>query len=101
MRVEIVAPEEFMGDIIGDLNSRRGHVEGMENRDGTQIVGAVVPLASMFGYATGLRATQGRATSHGVRALRRGAPSDRGRAVQKAVQPGGRGPPTNRPVVSS
>jgi elongation factor G len=64
MRVEVVMPEEFMGDIIGDLNSRRGHIEGMDNRNGTQVVSAFVPLASMFGYVTDLRSmTQGRATS--------------------------------------
>ncbi len=64
MRVEAVMPEEFMGDVIGDLNSRRGHIEGMDNRNGTQVVSAFVPLASMFGYVTDLRSmTQGRATS--------------------------------------
>jgi elongation factor G len=64
MRVEVVMPEEFMGDVIGDLNSRRGHMEGMDNRGGTQVVRALVPLASMFGYVTDLRSmTQGRATS--------------------------------------
>jgi elongation factor G len=63
MQVEVVLPEEYMGDVIGDLNSRRGHIEGMEMRQGTQIVRAVVPLATMFGYATDLRSmTQGRAT---------------------------------------
>ena len=52
-----------MGDVIGDLNSRRGRIEGMEARPGTQIVRALVPLSSMFGYATDLRSTtQGRAT---------------------------------------
>jgi elongation factor G len=52
-----------MGDVIGDLNKRRGHIEGMENRQGTQVVRAFVPLAEMFGYATDLRSsTQGRAT---------------------------------------
>ena len=57
-------PEEFMGDVIGDLNSRRGQIEGMDNRNGTQVVRAFVPLASMFGYVTDLRSmTQGRATS--------------------------------------
>jgi elongation factor G len=57
-------PEEFMGDVIGDLNKRRGHMEGMENRGGTQIVRAFVPLAEMFGYVTDLRSmTQGRASS--------------------------------------
>jgi elongation factor G len=64
MRVEVVMPEEFMGDVIGDLNARRGHIEGMDNRSGTQVVSALVPLASMFGYVTDLRSmTQGRATS--------------------------------------
>ena len=64
MRVEVTMPEEFMGDIIGDLNSRRGQVEGMESRGSTQVVRAFVPLAQMFGYVTDLRSmTQGRATS--------------------------------------
>ena len=64
MRVEVRMPEEFMGDVIGDLNSRRGHIEGMDNQSGTQVVNAFVPLASMFGYVTDLRSvTQGRATS--------------------------------------
>ncbi|MBM3671605.1 MAG: elongation factor G [Actinobacteria bacterium] len=63
MRVEVVMPDEYMGDVIGDLNSRRGKVEGMEQRGNTQVVGAQVPLAEMFGYATDLRSrTQGRAT---------------------------------------
>ena len=62
MPVEVTTPEEFMGDVIGDLNSRRGHVQGMEVRAGAQVIRAFVPLASMFGYATDLRsATQGRA----------------------------------------
>jgi elongation factor G len=64
MRVEVVMPEEFMGDVIGDLNSRRGQIEGMENRGGTQVVRSFVPLAEMFGYVTDLRSmSQGRATS--------------------------------------
>jgi elongation factor G len=64
MRVEVTMPEEFMGDVIGDLNSRRGQVEGMESRGSTQVVRAFVPLAQMFGYVTDLRSmTQGRATS--------------------------------------
>jgi elongation factor G len=64
MRVEIVTPDEFLGTVLGDLNSRRGRVEGMEVRGTTQVVRAYVPLASMFGYTTDLRsATQGRATS--------------------------------------
>jgi elongation factor G len=63
MRVEVVVPEEFMGDIIGDLTSRRGHIQQMEARGGTQIVNARVPLSEMFGYATEMRSrTQGRAT---------------------------------------
>ncbi len=63
MRVEVTLPGEFIGDVIGDLNSRRGHVEGMDERGSTQIVRAFVPLAEMFGYATDLRSmTQGRAS---------------------------------------
>jgi len=63
MSVEVVTPEEFMGDVIGDLNRRRGRIEGMEPRANTQVIRAFVPLAQMFGYATDLRSqTQGRAT---------------------------------------
>jgi elongation factor G len=63
MKVEVVLPEEYMGEVIGDLNSRRGRIEGMEARPGTQIIRSLVPLSSMFGYATDLRSrTQGRAT---------------------------------------
>ncbi|HEX4996946.1 MAG TPA: elongation factor G [Terriglobia bacterium] len=63
MRVEVVLPEEFAGAVNGDLSSRRGRIDGLENRLGTQIVKAVVPLSSMFGYSTDLRSrTQGRAT---------------------------------------
>jgi len=63
MSVEVVVPEEYMGDVIGDLNSRRGRIMGMEGRGGAQVVSAMVPLAQMFGYSTDLRsATQGRAT---------------------------------------
>ena len=61
--VEVVTPEEFMGDVIGDLNRRRGQISGMEQRGNTQVVSGHVPLAEMFGYATDLRSnTQGRAT---------------------------------------
>jgi elongation factor G len=61
--VEVVTPEEFMGDVIGDLNRRRGRVHGMEPRGNAQVVSGVVPLSEMFGYATDLRSTtQGRAT---------------------------------------
>jgi elongation factor G len=63
MSVEIVVPEEFMGDVMGDLASRRGHIQGMEARGGATVISARVPLKEMFGYATDLRsATQGRAT---------------------------------------
>ncbi len=62
-KIEVVTPEEFMGDVIGDLNRRRGRVEGMEPRGNAQVVDAFAPLSEMFGYATDLRsATQGRAT---------------------------------------
>ena len=63
MRVEITVPEEYMGDVIGDVNSRRGRMEGMEARSGMQIIRAFIPLSEMFGYATDLRSrTQGRGT---------------------------------------
>jgi elongation factor G len=63
MKVEVTAAEEFLGTVLGDINSRRGRVEGMDARGNAQIVRAMVPLANMFGYATDLRsATQGRAT---------------------------------------
>jgi elongation factor G len=63
MKVEVVTPDEFMGDVIGDLNSRRGKIQGMNSRAGAQAIDALVPLATMFGYATDLRSkTQGRAT---------------------------------------
>ncbi|AGC69614.1 elongation factor G [Thermoclostridium stercorarium subsp. stercorarium DSM 8532] len=62
MKVEVTTPEEYMGDIIGDLNSRRGRIEGMEARSGAQVITAYVPLSEMFGYATVLRSrSQGRA----------------------------------------
>ncbi|SHK00358.1 elongation factor G [Propionispora hippei] len=61
MKVEVIVPEEYMGDVIGDLNSRRGRIEGMEARSGSQSIKSFVPLAEMFGYATDLRSkTQGR-----------------------------------------
>ncbi|WP_018704747.1 MULTISPECIES: elongation factor G [Sporomusaceae] len=61
MKVEVIVPEDYMGDVIGDLNSRRGRIEGMEARAGAQSIRAFVPLAEMFGYATDLRSrTQGR-----------------------------------------
>ena len=61
MRVEVVVPEEYMGDVIGDLTSRRGHIQQMEVRGGSQVINSRVPLSEMFGYATDLRSsTQGR-----------------------------------------
>jgi len=61
MRVEVVVPEEYMGDVIGNITSRRGHLQSMEMRGGSQVINARVPLAEMFGYATDLRSrTQGR-----------------------------------------
>ncbi|HZQ49004.1 MAG TPA: elongation factor G [Candidatus Dormibacteraeota bacterium] len=61
MKVEVTVPEEFMGDVIGDLNARRGHILGMEERANARVISANVPLATMFGYATDLRSkTQGR-----------------------------------------
>jgi len=63
MRVEVVTPEEFTGDVIGDLNSRRGQIQGMEPRANAQVIRAMVPLEKMFGYVNNLRSmTQGRAT---------------------------------------
>lgn len=61
MKVEVVVPEEYMGDVIGDVNSRRGRIEGMDTRGNAQLIKSFVPLAEMFGYATSLRSrTQGR-----------------------------------------
>ncbi len=63
MHVEVVAPEEYLGDVMGQITARRGRVEGMEARGNAQLVNSMVPLAEMFGYATTLRsATQGRGT---------------------------------------
>jgi elongation factor G len=63
MRVEVVTPEEYMGDVIGDLNSRRGQIQGMDSRGNARVVNAMVPLANMFGYVNNLRSmSQGRAT---------------------------------------
>ena len=61
MKVDVIVPEEYMGDVMGDLNSRRGQIQGMEARQGAQAISAMVPLSEMFGYATELRSrTQGR-----------------------------------------
>ena len=63
MRVEVVTPEDYMGDVVGDLNRRRGLIQGMEDISAGKVINASVPLAEMFGYATDLRsASQGRAT---------------------------------------
>ena len=63
MRVEVTMPEEFMGDVIGDLSRRRGRVDGMEPRGNAQVIRGHVPLSEMFGYATDVRSmSQGRAT---------------------------------------
>jgi elongation factor G len=63
MKIEVVVPEEFMGSVMGDLNSRRGRIETSESRAGSQVITAVAPLSEMFGYSTDLRSmTQGRAT---------------------------------------
>ncbi|HEX9638897.1 MAG TPA: elongation factor G [Acidobacteriota bacterium] len=63
MSVEVLTPEEYFGDVVGDLNSRRGRISGLDNRGGVRVIAAMVPLVRMFGYATDLRSfTQGRAT---------------------------------------
>jgi elongation factor G len=63
MSVEVITPEDFMGDVIGDLNSRRGQIQSMDERSGARIVKAIVPLSEMFGYVGDLRSkTQGRAS---------------------------------------
>ena len=65
MSVEVIVPDEYLGDVMGDLNSRRGKIGGMEQRKDAQVVSAHVPLSSMFGYVTDLRSiTQGRAVFH-------------------------------------
>ncbi len=87
MQVEVVVPEDYMGEVINDLNSRRGRVTGMTARNNTQIIGANVPLAEMFGYATDLRsATQGRATYTMHFAQYQEAPKQVGEEVVAKVQ---------------
>jgi elongation factor G len=62
MKVEVVTPEDYMGDVIGDLNSRRGQITGMDQRANARVINAMVPLAAMFGYVNTLRSmSQGRA----------------------------------------
>ena len=92
MAVEVVTPEEFLGEVIGDLSRRRGKVQGQEPRGNAVAIQAFVPLGEMFGYATDLRSsTQGRADVHdAVRALRGGTGEHR-RADRRAPQPGTRG----------
>ena len=79
MKVEVVTPDDFLGGVIGDLNSRRGQVQGTDSRGNAQIVTAMVPLANMFGYINTLRSmTPGKsAIFHAVRSLRAGAAGDR------------------------
>ena len=63
MKLEIITPEEHMGDVLGDLNGRRGKVQDMESEDGNQIIISIVPLSELFGYATSLRSlTRGRSS---------------------------------------
>jgi elongation factor G len=63
MKVDVTTPEDFMGDVIGNLNAKRGHIDGIDEHGTSRVVHALVPLAEMFGYATELRSmTQGRAT---------------------------------------
>ena len=62
MAVEVITPDEYMGDVIGDLNSRRGRIENLGQRNDAQVINALVPLSEMFGYSTDMRSiTQGRA----------------------------------------
>ena len=87
MKVEVVTPEEYMGDVMGDLNRRRGLVQGMDDSPSGKIIRAEVPLAEMFGYATDLRsATQGRATYSMEFAKYVEAPSSIAEAVVKKNQ---------------
>ena len=82
MKVDVVVPEMYMGDVMGDLNSRRGRIEGMENRNGAQVISSYVPLANMFGYATELRSrTQGR----GVFTMQFGHYEEVPRSIQESV----------------
>ena len=65
MKVEVIVPEEYLGDVMGDINSRRGNVQGMDQRNDAQVINSHVPLSKMFGYVTDLRSlTQGRAVFH-------------------------------------
>ena len=86
MKVEVVTPEDYMGDCIGDLNSRRGQIQGMDARGNAQVINAMVPLANMFGYVNTLRSmTQGRAAyTHALRSLCACAAGGRGRGRREA-----------------
>jgi elongation factor G len=82
VKVEVVTPEEFLGDVIGDLNSRRGHIVGIEAQGDRQIIRCTVALAEMFGYATDLRSlTQGRASYSMEFSNYQEVPSERAEAI--------------------
>ena len=85
MRVEVVTPEEYMGDVIGDLNSRRGQITGMDQRGNARVINAMVPLAKMFGYVNTLRSHEPgpRAVHHAFRPLRAGAAGGRRRSPRQ------------------
>ena len=86
MKVEVVTPEDYLGDVIGDLNSRRGQIQGTDSRGNAQVVEAMVPLANMFGYVNELRSfTPGpRAIYDAILPLRRSAGERRGRGQGEA-----------------
>ena len=87
MHVEVVTPEDYMGDVVGDLNRRRGVIEGLDDSPTGKIVKAEVPLSTMFGYATALRsATQGRASYSMEFAHYAEAPTQVTQAVLKKVK---------------
>ena len=87
MSLEVVVPEEFLGDVIGDVNARRGRVEGFEERGAYKVLRALVPLAQMFGYATALRSmSQGRGTFSMQFTRYEGVPDSVAEAVLDRVQ---------------
>ena len=84
MKVEVVTPEDYMGDVIGDLNWRRGQIQGPDKRGNAQVINALVPLANMFGYVNNLRSMSRAApVHHAVRPLRGSAAGGRRRSVKK------------------
>ena len=84
MKVEVVTPGDYMGDVIGDLNVRRGQIQGTEQRGNAQVVTAFVPLANMFGYVNNLRGmTRAAPVHHAIRSLRTGAAGRRRRSDQE------------------